>query len=176
MLAGKLFVAPYLWEHTLRHPIHLQPSSPAAWVRGVIAFMTGEGWHVCWRVTVTFQGSVCLPRIALESVYLLLVPDDLKIKETGWKSQLESWLSSCPLPADSSAALSNFRGRWTFCLGSRPSSGLGMVLFPRTPGLPWWTGGSALPFSFASFRLFSSPLQAPSFLTSLSPLSELLRT
>lgn len=31
-----------------------------------------------WRVTVTFQGSVCLLRIALESVYLLLVPDDLK--------------------------------------------------------------------------------------------------
>lgn len=43
----------------------------------VIAFMTGRD-DMRWRVTVTFQGSVCLLRIALESVYLLLVPDDLK--------------------------------------------------------------------------------------------------
>lgn len=49
----------------------------------VIAFVTGRD-DMRRRVTVTFQGSVCLLRIALESVYLLLVPGDLKkLKETG---------------------------------------------------------------------------------------------
>lgn len=98
-------------------------------------FMTGRD-EMFWRVTMTFQCSVNLWRIALPSEYLLLVPTDFRTHRNRVKITTRGWTSFLFYPAEQSTSLSNLEANGFYLLLDVTSLwNLRKVLFPMTLAL-----------------------------------------